>query len=103
MTTKAEAASLVAAAFGVPVDHVSICSLARTSNFWEVNPFQVATIQLKSAPAVVQKSPSEREWTFLLPNQAPGEPLLLDTHFQGMTVLHDVDASMHRVEYVTRS
>lgn len=103
VTHKSEAASLVAGALGLAIDQVTICSLARTFNFFELESSQVATIQLKSVPAVVQRNPSEKQWTFPLPNAASGEPLLLDTHFKGMTVLNDVDASLHRAEYVVRN
>lgn len=99
---KSEAARLAAAALGLSLNQVAIRSLATTTNFFDLEPSRVATVQLKSVPAAIQSNLSENQWSFPLPGTDFAEPLLLDTHFKGMTVLNDVDASMHRAEYVIK-
>lgn len=91
---------LISTALRIPTDHVSVCSLARTCNKWEVPPSKVATIQLKSAPQLPPDAISDEEWSFPFPGRGSDEVLLLDTHFRGLTALNDPEPGKHEAEYV---
>ncbi|KAK0714484.1 hypothetical protein B0H67DRAFT_553198 [Lasiosphaeris hirsuta] len=106
ISSATEAASLLGAALGIPVDHVIICSLAKTSNKWEVPPSSVATLQLATVPAFVHKTVAGREeWSIPLAGRDRGrnDVLILDTHFRGMTVLHDPEPGRHEADCIAIS
>ena len=99
----AKVVSLVATALNVPVNHVTIYSLAKTSDIWEVPPSRVATLQLKTTPGCLQQALNNDEWTVPVPDGGPGEALLLDVHFKGMTALNDVDPTSHCADCIAIS
>ena len=89
--TPVKAAGLIGPALGLPVDHVTVYSVAKSSDIWEAAPTRVATIQLKSLPRIVERSMASREWSFPIPASPETERdqvqvLILDSHFEGMTV-----------------
>jgi len=108
--TRATAADVIRRALDLPADHVTVCSVAKTSDIWEAPPTRVATLQLRSLPSLVRESREAKEWSFPIPaksTHASSETssdedavLILDSHFEGMTVLNDVDPATHYAEYV---
>jgi hypothetical protein len=94
-----EAAEVLSTALGVAPDHLIIYSLAKTHDVWEIPVSKVATLQLTRAPECMRQNPEGPQWEIPLPD-VPGGNLILDTHFEGWTVLNDVDPWKHRIEYV---
>lgn len=100
MTDVVEAASLISTALGIPLDNTVIRSLATASNQWESPPSKIVTLQLNSIPGWLQDDSRERqEWEISF-TEAPAGKLILDAHFEGLTVLNDVDRQLHRTEYI---
>jgi hypothetical protein len=95
-----KAAILLAEALDIPLDHIIIYSLAVTSDIWESPPSKVATLQLKSVPKCLQEKMMENQWLIPLPEAAPHQNLLLDTHFEGLAALNDVEPENHNAECV---
>lgn len=87
--------SLLSEALGLPLDHIIVYSLAKTSNQWEPLS-KVATIQLKSIPSGFGTKGTE--WIFPVPGSLRNEVLILDSHFEGMTVLNEVETKNHYAE-----
>ncbi|KAI9167908.1 Protein SERAC1 [Paramyrothecium foliicola] len=106
VSSLAEAAGLASAALNIAADHVIVYSLAKTSDHWEVPPTKVATLQLKGVPDCLRARMMDREWNIAVP-QAPLAPpsdvLILDTHFEGMTSLSDVDPGKHSIDCIAIS
>lgn len=101
VSDRPEAAELLAAALDIPADQIVVYSLATTCVRWETPPSKVATLQLKSIPVCLRNKLTDKEWPIPVRGAPPSEGLLLlDTHFQGMTVLNDVAAANHHAEYV---
>jgi hypothetical protein len=96
----AEAAQLLGDALAVPFNTIIIFSLAETSDRYEIPPSKVATLQLTSVPSCITNDPHCDEWEVPIPGGSHSDVLLLDTHFQGLTALNDVDPAKHRVECV---
>jgi len=94
------ATSLLSEALSIPRDHITIFSLATTLNRWEEPPSKVATLQLKSVPKYLADSSTGNgsEWSIPVPGGKPNEMFILDTHFNGMTVLNDPVLGKHLVE-----
>ncbi|KAK3290170.1 uncharacterized protein B0H64DRAFT_368987 [Chaetomium fimeti] len=104
VSSLAEASRLVGRALNIPVEHVLVYSLARTSDIWDDSLCKVATAQFETLPPSLRKTTGEDEWSIPLPEGAPGQVLLLDTHFKGMTVLNDVDPpTTHRADCIAIS
>jgi hypothetical protein len=96
ISSRSEAAELVSTAIGVPLCHVAVDSLARISEVW-APPVKLATLRLRALPPHISKS-LEDEWAIPLPGTDHSELLILDTHFRGVTVLHDPDPLEHVAE-----
>lgn len=97
-----DAASLLGDALGIPAGHVIVYSIAPTLER-VISPSKEATLQLKSVPGRLQQTMTNDEWLIPIPGaRAPGEVMILDTHFRDMTVLSDVDKA-HVAEYAITS
>ncbi|KAK0656988.1 hypothetical protein B0T16DRAFT_385604 [Cercophora newfieldiana] len=110
-STRADVASLISRALELPVDQLTVCSVAKSSYIWEAEPTWVATIQLQSLPRRVREFEGAKEWTFSVSADGSGHGssetsrdgdtvLILDCHFEGMTVLNDVDPAIHCVRAI---
>jgi hypothetical protein len=83
-----QAAELLSWAFEQKLSDIEICSLATiTVNPW-TGTTKTATVMFKEMPRIVQDRPYQDEWTIMCPRLP--ERLLLDSHFRGMTPLHDI-------------
>jgi len=115
-STRTAARRLISRALDLASDHVALYSIAQSSDTWEAEPTWVATVQLKKLPSLIKESREATEWEIRVsardPARDPGSPntgrdenpiLILDSHFEGMTVLNDVDPAIHRAEYVPTS
>ncbi|KAK7228386.1 hypothetical protein V2G26_000556 [Clonostachys chloroleuca] len=95
--------SLISTALGIPLDNTVIRSLATASNQWESPPSKIVTLQLNSIPGWLQDDSRERqEWEISF-TEAPAGKLILDAHFEGLTVLNDVDRQLHRTDCIAIS
>ena len=95
--TLEQAAELLSRGFGdVSTNDIRVCSLATTLNSWMASSRKVATVMLKSVPRLLGNQPSATEWQIDVDTQ--DEPLILDTHFLGLTPLNDVEAEHHTTE-----
>ncbi|KAL7895514.1 hypothetical protein HDV64DRAFT_95259 [Trichoderma sp. TUCIM 5745] len=92
--------SLLSETLGLPLDHIIVYSLAKTSNQWEPMS-KVATVQFKSIPSDLRTK--DTEWTFPIPGSLRNEVLILNSHFEGMTVLNDVDTRNHHADCIAIS
>ena len=112
-STRTAARRLISRALDLASDHVALYSIAQSSDTWEAEPTWVATVQLKKLPSLIKESREATEWEIRVsardPARDPGSPntgrdenpiLILDSHFEGMTVLNDVDPATHYAEYV---
>ncbi|KAL7920620.1 hypothetical protein ACQKWADRAFT_298002 [Trichoderma austrokoningii] len=95
-----DAANLLGETLGLPSDRIIICSLAKTSNQWGIMS-KVATAQFKSVPPTLNLKTTSTEWTFPIPGS--DDVLILDTQFEGMTVLNDVEPGKHRADCIAIS
>ncbi|KAK5989024.1 hypothetical protein PT974_10522 [Cladobotryum mycophilum] len=97
VSTPHHVAHLLNQALGIAADHVTIQSIARTSDRWEASPSKVATLQFKSIPECLH--PQRQEWEIAL-SDPPEHKIILDTHFEGFTVLNDVAPSQHHADLI---
>ncbi|CRK16662.1 hypothetical protein BN1708_002918 [Verticillium longisporum] len=98
-----EAATFLAGPLGLAPADIVVFSLARTSDVWEVPPSKVATVKLDKTPTNVPRKTTEGQWEIPVPSSTPSRWLLLDTHFDGMTALNDVDSSEHSTDCIAIS
>ncbi|KAI9150643.1 hypothetical protein HJFPF1_10418 [Paramyrothecium foliicola] len=81
----------------VSQNDIDVKSLAITAE-WEIPLTKIATLQLRSVPAILSLSEGVSEWCLSSP--FPHNGLILDCHFLGFTPLNDVDSSKHTAWYV---
>lgn len=92
-----DAARLLGETLGLPPDNITVYSLAKTSNQW--GPMsKMATVQFKDIPPTLDSETSITEWRIPIRESPHNEVLILDTQFEGMTVLNDVETANHRAE-----
>ncbi|KAF3022635.1 hypothetical protein E8E14_013971 [Neopestalotiopsis sp. 37M] len=87
-------------------EHIHICSLATTVEPHKRWNRKVATVMFRHTPLVLStgngaSSSAISEWRFPVPGQA--EPLVLDSHFLGLTVLNDVIVAEHNFDCIAMS
>lgn len=99
VSTPAAVASLLSSVLNLPHDHVVVHSVARAAEIFEV-PSRAATLQMKSVATCLEQSLVDNEWS--LPT-ANGNVLVLDTHFKGITVLHDPAPGKHTADCIAIS
>ncbi|KAK0645794.1 hypothetical protein B0T16DRAFT_492873 [Cercophora newfieldiana] len=100
------AAALLSNALSLPTDHITIFSLATTSDRLEDPPSKVATLQLKSVPKCLEGANARKgsEWSIPVPGSGePSEVFILDTHFKGFTVLSSPISEEHRFDCIAIS
>ncbi|CAG9990569.1 unnamed protein product [Clonostachys byssicola] len=97
-----EAAVLLEGALSTAPGSVVVYSVAETADRWESPKTKVATLQFTAVPSSLNGSLKAKEWE--IPSvDAPGGVLILDTHFEGMTVLHDADLGTHHTDLIAIS
>jgi hypothetical protein len=62
---------------------------------WETPPTKTATLSFIALPSVVEVQIKKGEWKI---EGGFDRPLILDTHFLGLTPLNDVEAQKHEIE-----
>ncbi|KAI1459887.1 hypothetical protein F4805DRAFT_419043 [Annulohypoxylon moriforme] len=83
---KAQALVYLSTGLGnIPIDSIHICSLATSLSPWR--PTKTATLMFNALPALIQGDPSKDEWQIKV--NGLEEPLILDTHFRGLTPLRE--------------
>lgn len=97
ISSRKDAVSLLSKTLGLSSDHITIYSLATSSNQWQPMS-KVATVQFKSIPSILDSETSSTEWKFPIPDSQHDEVLILDTQFTGMTALNDVETDKHIAE-----
>ncbi|KAK0638959.1 hypothetical protein B0T16DRAFT_235197 [Cercophora newfieldiana] len=102
ISSAAAVASLLSGVLDVPSDHVVVHSVARAAEIFEV-PSRTATLQLKSVPKCLQQALADNEWSFPIAGGGPTDVLVLDTHFEGITILSDTPPSQHRADCIAIS
>jgi hypothetical protein len=104
------ATQLIATAINDPcvtAGDIQIFSLAPIVETWKKWQTKVATLTFKKTPAILlQKAAGTRNnevtgWRFGIPGSP--EPLILDTHFHGLTVLNEVNPSSHQYDCIVVS
>jgi hypothetical protein len=87
---------------------IQIFSLGTAPNSWKRWQTKVATLMFKTTPSALFASKTHDartaeagEWTFKVPGLP--EPLVLDTHFSGLTVLNEVNVSFHEYDCIVLS
>ncbi|KAJ1326043.1 ankyrin repeat domain-containing protein 50 [Microdochium nivale] len=82
---------------------IKIYSLANAVDWYQKRQDKIATLSFKGDldllyPPELDGQPQPREWRLRVPGLP--EPLLLDTHFEGLTVLNAVHDSDHRFDCI---
>ncbi|KAI1116549.1 hypothetical protein F5Y14DRAFT_407127 [Nemania sp. NC0429] len=95
-------AQLLSTAFAdLNAQSIRIQSLAANLDPWERPRTKVATLTFREAPALLADDANRNEW--LLPVEGLEEPLILDSHFLGLTPLNDVDNNEHKLDCIAIS
>ncbi|KAH6857077.1 hypothetical protein B0I37DRAFT_89683 [Chaetomium sp. MPI-CAGE-AT-0009] len=102
VSTPAEVASLLSGILNLPSDHVIVYSVAGTAEFFAA-PSKVATLQIKSVPACLQQSLKDNEWELPTAEGKAADSLILDTHFEGITILSDPPPFQHHADCIAIS
>jgi len=106
LSTPADVASLLSGILGLPSDDVAVYSVAKTCDIWEVPPSKVATLQFRTLPACLKDRLADNEWLLPTPQDkgdGTAEVLILDTHFEGLTVLYDPIHTQHSADCIAIS
>ncbi|KAH8894176.1 hypothetical protein GQ53DRAFT_744927 [Thozetella sp. PMI_491] len=82
-------------------DDIHIRSLAAAVDPWERQPTRTATLTFEKTPALIAAHSELGEWK--IPVTGLGSPLLIDTHFFGLTALNDVSPAEHRYDCIAIS
>ena len=90
---------LVSKCLHVALHDIHIWSLADTVDPWEIPQTQTATLTFDSDVDLTGKqSPKAEEWRISVLGLQ--RPLILDTHFEGLTPLNNPDPATHTHEFV---
>lgn len=96
------AAEILAQSLGdIAFQHIRIASLAHAVAEWSHVPTKTATVTFDKTPAIINAASAKEEWKIVVP--ALAKPLILDSHFQGVTPLNDVTESEHTHKYIELS
>jgi len=87
-STPAAVASLLSRILALPDDHVVVYSVTIAPSVYAM-PSRMATLQMKSIPAQLQHAIGDDEWMLSPPGENVSDILILDTHFESLTVLYD--------------
>ncbi|CAH0020775.1 unnamed protein product, partial [Clonostachys rhizophaga] len=83
---------------GLQLEEIQISSLASAV---DNRLSKTATVMFKFTPHIVCREPSQNQWDF--PVSGLPEPIVLDTHFYGLTPLNEVDESSHTADCIVIS
>ncbi|OTA54770.1 hypothetical protein K449DRAFT_426090 [Hypoxylon sp. EC38] len=96
------ATELLSLALGdVTPPNIRIQSLAPTLDQWARPPTKVGTLMFLKHPALIETEKGISEWNIPVPGFE--KPLVLDTHFLGMTPLNDVERETHKFDCIAIS
>ncbi|KAF2973525.1 hypothetical protein GQX73_g157 [Xylaria multiplex] len=99
-----DVANLVAKSLGdISAHHVRVFSLATDLGFGNSSLSKVATVMFATIPSRVLDYKSNQEWDIPIQVPEPGNYLVLDTHFSGMTIMNDVDHLSHMYDCIAIS
>ncbi|RYC59593.1 hypothetical protein CHU98_g6631 [Xylaria longipes] len=92
-------ATLLSLAFAdINPEDIRIQSLAFNLDPWERPRTKMATLMFHKIPALLSKQTDRCEWK--LPVEGLEEPLILDTHFLGLTPLNDIESESHEFDCI---
>ncbi|KAK7229266.1 hypothetical protein V2G26_001436 [Clonostachys chloroleuca] len=77
----------------ITLDDIQLGSLATAIEPWALTPTKTATLTLKTVPATISEDQNSTEWVF--PAAGLVRPVVLDTHFYGLTPLNEVEETLH--------
>ncbi len=92
-STHRQVQALVAKSVEISNEGVKVYSLATTLNPWEMPQTRVATLMFLDIPGFLEQESGSKQW--LLTLREDDNPMVLDTHFQGLTPLNDVNEGDH--------
>ncbi|RWA11742.1 hypothetical protein EKO27_g3362 [Xylaria grammica] len=93
---------LLSTAFAdIEPEGIRIRSLAANLDPWERPPTKVATLTFRITPILLREPSGRSEW--ILPVAGLKEPLILDSHFLGLTPLNDVQDETHEFDCIAIS
>ncbi|KAI1211486.1 uncharacterized protein F4807DRAFT_472944 [Annulohypoxylon truncatum] len=96
------AAEFLSREFGdVSRDDIQIQSLATDPEPWVTSPTKVGTLVFKRLPALIETQKEQDTWDLKVLGFE--RPLVLDTHFRGMTPLNDVEEAKHEFNCIAIS
>ncbi|KAI0106570.1 hypothetical protein F4776DRAFT_645778 [Hypoxylon sp. NC0597] len=96
------ATELLSRALGdVAPPDIRIQSLAISLDRWARPPTKIGTLVFLKQPALVKTQKENGEWS--IPIAGFEKPLVLDTHFLGMTPLNDVEREEHKFDCIAIS
>ncbi|KAI0971965.1 hypothetical protein F4678DRAFT_430685 [Xylaria arbuscula] len=99
-----DVASLMSTSLGdVPAHSVRVFSLATNLSYGDNSPSKVATVMFSTIPSLVHDSKSRDTWEIPIQTSEAMHYLLLDTHFEGMTAMNDVDYLSHKYDCIAIS
>jgi hypothetical protein len=81
-----------------PAENIRVYSLTTSSIVPGKSPVGTATLAFKETPNMFLRQ--QTEWTFPAENAGLANNIIFDVHFQGFTVLNDVDPKEHTLKYV---
>ncbi|KAI1354798.1 hypothetical protein F5Y01DRAFT_239570 [Xylaria sp. FL0043] len=97
-------ARLVSTSLGdIAAGDVCVFSLATSLGFANSSQSKVATIMFATIPSLVRDNPDANQWEIAIRDPILGHHLLLDTHFEGMTVMNEVDYPSHKFDCIAIS
>ncbi|KAK4454860.1 hypothetical protein QBC34DRAFT_433106 [Podospora aff. communis PSN243] len=102
ISTPAAVSNLLSRQLKLPSDHVVVHSVARAAEIFG-EPLRTATLQMKSIPRCLEQALASDEWLIPVGGNDPAEVLVLDTHFEGITVLHDPAPGKHQADCIAIS
>ncbi|KAF3059605.1 hypothetical protein GL218_05123 [Daldinia childiae] len=96
------AAELVSACIEGALPHdIRISSLAYAVDPWERPPTKTATLTFEKGDLTTRFNSNNSEWIFK--NSALAKPLILDSHFRGLTPLNEVAPENHQYDCIAIS
>ncbi|KAI0438618.1 hypothetical protein F4803DRAFT_534503 [Xylaria telfairii] len=102
--TPDDVASLVSKSLGdIPARDVRVFSVTTNLGFGDNSLSKVATLMFATIPSVVRGKNNTKEWEICIQTPKPGHSLVLDTHFEGMTPMNDMDHLSHRFDCIAIS
>ncbi|VUC31189.1 unnamed protein product [Clonostachys rosea] len=78
---------------GITLEDIKLGSLAVAIDPWALTPTKTATLTLKTVPTSISEDQNGTEWAF--PAAGLVHPVILDTHFYGLTPLNEVEETIH--------